>query len=435
MGVEKRMCRNTTEPEAPRPPAIPNEAKVYSLQYPVGEEMERIVAAVAKRQVMVARVRVLALYVALAGILVAVNGYSGKMLAGAAVGLAVGWTMLEILCHRGVKRQVKRQVPVIAGNKTTLTIADGGLVLENGRGAVCCAWHLLSKPQMDRKLGILNIATTVRLLGFPLHGLDEAQREKVFREIQARAGKRGGTVPPPPADASRAHPVTLTHDQRREAYDIMAMRIHKPWLALVFLLLMPVPCWCLCEDLWHFVWSGGEQERGQLFLFILLVYLVYTLAASLLHPGRKLMRAFSSGKALQMRTTAYLFDTEGRRVLALAGENGWTTWNFELIEAVARGKSCLMLLMRGADGGIGLPLDAELPPGLPAEVPARRRSRLAIPAIILSILACIAALALSNFASLRAAADKTYSPSAEAIYDEVAAPILYPEFWRPATGR
>ena len=136
-----------------------------------------------------------------------------------------------------------------------------------------------------------------------------------------------------------------------------------------------------------------------------------------------------------MRTTAYLFDTEKRRVLALAGENGWTTWNFELIEAVARGKSCRLLLIRSADGGISLPLDAELPPGLPAEVPARRRSRLAIPAILLSITACIAALVLANFASLRAAADKTYSPSAEAIYDEVAAPILYPELWHPARGR
>ena len=182
----------------PRPAATPNDTRLYSLQYPVGEEMERIVAAVVKRQVMVARVRALAFLAVLSGILVAVNGYSGKMLAGAAVGLAVGWTMLEILWNRGVKRQVKRQVPVIAGNKTTLTIADGGLVLENGSGAVCCAWHLLSKPQMDRKLGMLNIATPVRLLGFPLHGLDDAQREEAPAGVFLREG---------PADAHHRLPL------------------------------------------------------------------------------------------------------------------------------------------------------------------------------------------------------------------------------------
>ena len=178
------------------------------------------------------------------------------------------------------------------------------------------------------------------------------------------------------------------------------------------------------------------MERGQLFLFIFLVYLVYRLGSTLLHPGGKLLRALSTGKALQMRPTAYLFDEEQRLVLVLAGENYWVTWGFEDIEAVARGKSCRLLVSRGADSGIALPLDAELPPGLPAEMPARRRSRLAIPAILLSILACIVTLVLANFDSRDAAIRKAYPHHpAEVMYDEVAAPILYPEFWRPATGR
>ena len=177
------------------------------------------------------------------------------------------------------------------------------------------------------------------------------------------------------------------------------------------------------------------MESGQLFLFIFLVYLVYRLGSTLLHPGGKLLRALSTGKALQMRPTAYLFDEEQRRVLVLAGENYWATGGFEDIEAVARGKSCRLLVSRGADGGITLPLDAELPPGLPAEKPARRRSRLAIPAILLSILACIAALFLANFDSRGTAVDREYPCPAEVRYDEVAAPILYPEYWRPAIGK
>lgn len=434
MGMEKRMCQNTTEPESPRLPAVPSDAKVYKLQYPEGKEMARIVAALVRRQVMVVRIRVLALLVPLVGLASILLDFGRAYMIPAGVGLAVGLAILELAWHGMVKRQVRRQVPILSGKETTLTISDSGLVLENDRASVYYAWHLLSKPHWDRKLGFLNIVAPTGGRGIPLHGLDDARREEVFSEIQARVGKQGGTVPPP-LDATHAHPLKFTYAQRREAYDILATRISRPWLAILGLLAMPVLSWWLCKDLGYFVWSGGEMERGQLFLFIFLVYLVYRLGSTLLHPGGKLLRALSTGKALQMRPTAYLFDEEQRLVLVLAGENYWVTGGFEDIEAVARGKSCRLLVSRGADSGIALPLDAELPPGLPAEKPARRRSRLAIPAILLSILACIGALVLANFDSRGTAVDREYPCPAEVMYDEVAAPILYPEFWRPAIGK
>lgn len=96
------------------------------------------------------------------------------------------------------------------------------------------------------------------------------------------------------------------------------------------------------------------------------------------------MRAASTPAAARVRCRSYLIDTEGQRLQAAGGEGSWAVTGLDRVEAVCRGKSCRVLFMNGQASGLTLPLDAELPPALPAELPAPRRSRLFIPALVVA---------------------------------------------------
>lgn len=332
---------------------------------------------------------------------------------------AVVFAAVEITWRALARRNAKRQVPVFGGRETVVTVSDAGVLLETPatHSSAYYPWPLVSKPQLYRKDTMLGFFTPTRLLAVALHGLEAEQRTQLLREMQEHAGKEGGTPLPPPLDTARAHALDITAGQRAEACDITLTRICPVWVTLF-----------RCAVLALFGWRGGQLaaeivqadfqvESSHFILIGILAVCAWIVFSYLLHPGQRLMRAASTPKAARVRCRSYLFDTEGQRLLAAGGEGSWAVGGLDQVEAVCRGKSCRVLFMKGQDSGLTLPLDAELPPSLPAECPAPRRSRLFIPALLL-------AAALFAAACASASHDEEDAISPEEMYGEVVSPIM-----------
>lgn len=387
--------------------------------------MERLLAATWRRAAAAWRVRSLAAVV-LVGVLACMAlDLKGVELAFAAGGLAVGYGLVELAWRTAAKRQIERQASVFAGYESILTVTDEGLLVESPRtrSASYHAWQLLARPQLDSKGGTISICICGpdMVLAFPLHGLDDGQRRELLQELQARAGKQGGPMPPP-LDASRAHPLDITPAQRAEAYDMMAAR-NPSWIRLLSAVLLPCLGW-QAGDMLGCQILADSTDSGLLGVLGITVVIMALLAANLLHPGRHMLRAASTAKARRTHCKAYLFDTEERRMLALGREDSWAVCSLDQIECMGRGKTCRLVFTRGQALGLTLPLDAELPPGLPAEQPLPRRSRLAWPAILLAAVLCAVAACLAQGEGCDCG--EYGDEAAEEMYDEVAAPICDP---------
>lgn len=330
--------------------------------------------------------------------------------AGLCMAVFVGW---ELFWRASLRRHAQRQIPVFSGQETLVTVEDGGLLMETPatHSSLYYAWPLVSRPQLYRRDTMLSFQTPTQMLVFSLHGMEAEQRAELLRELQERAGKEGGTPIPPPLDTTAAHPLKLTPAQLSEAADMMAVRSTSLWIVLI-----------RCAVLAFFGWLVGQlmgvPDSQSWTLWAISVFCLWIPFIYLLHPGRLLLRASSTAKAKRVRCHSYLFDTEGQRLLGL-GESSWAVTGLDQVETVGRGKTCRVLFRHGQTTGLTLPLDAELPSTLPAEQPLPRRSRLFIPALVLTAVL----FAVSFHLSCNATPEEE-KPGPEEMYEEFVAPIM-----------
>lgn len=393
----------------------------YRTRYPEGEELERMMVDAGLGQLHRQRLILAAVMVLTVSVLNSLLDFNTTTLWVAIGFSAVVLVGVEMAWRAQLRRNAKRQVPVFGGRETVVTVSDAGLLLETPatHSSMYYPWPLVSKPQLYRKDTVLGFFTPTQLYAIALHGLDAGQRAELLREVQEHAGKAGGEPIPPPMDTARAHTLDITAGQRAEACDITATRICPVWLTLIRCAVLALLAWSAGQQAAELVQADCQVASSGFILIGILAFCAWIVFSYLLHPGRQLLRAASTPAAARVRCRSYLFDTEGQRLQAAGGEGSWAVTGLDRVEAVCRGKSCRVLFMNGQASGLTLPLDAELPPALPAELPAPRRSRLFIPALVVA-----AVLFAVSFLYTCESAPEEEEPCPEEVYEEILAPIM-----------